>query len=106
MQKGANATLTKIVSRPDSGYGVRMKTTLDIESQLYAEAERLARSQNKSLGQVVSELLRRTLGLSAGSDDASVTELERRNGFDVFSERTGPKATVEGVQLLCREEGI
>jgi len=54
----------------------------------------------------VSELLRRTLGLSAGSDDASVTELERRNGFDVFSERTGPKATVEGVQLLCREEGI
>ena len=106
MQKGANATLTKIVSRPDSGYGVRMKTTLDIESQLYAEAERLARSQNKSLGQVVSELLRRTLGLSAGSDDASVTELERRNGFDVFLERTGPKATVEGVQLLCREEGI
>jgi hypothetical protein len=106
MQKGANETFTKIVSRPDSGYYVRMKTTLDIEPELYAAAERLAQSQKKSLGQVVSELLRRTLGLSAGPDDASAAELERRNGFDVFSERTGPKATVEGVQQLCREEGI
>jgi len=106
MQKGANETLREIVSRPDAGYDVRMKTTLDIEPELYAAAERLAQAQKKSLGQVVSELLQRTLGLSAGPDDASATELERRNGFDVFPERTGPKVTVEGVQQLCRKEGI
>ena len=58
------------------------------------------------LGQVVSELLRRTLGLSAEPDDAPATELERRNGFAVFPERTGPEATIEGVQQLCREEGL
>ena len=83
-----------------------MKASLDIESELYAAAERLAQSQDKSLGQVVSELLRRTLGLGIGPEDASASELERRNGFDVFLERTGPKATVESVQQLCREEGI
>jgi negative regulator of replication initiation len=89
-----------------SGYDASMKTTVDLEPELYAAAERLAQSQQKSLGQVVSELLRRTLELSAGPDGAAATELERRNGFDVFPERTGPKATVEGVQQLCREEGI
>jgi negative regulator of replication initiation len=83
-----------------------MKTTLDIEPELYAAAERLAQSQKKSLGQVVSELLRRALGLSTAPDDGLATELERRNGFDVFPERAGPKATVETVQQLCREEGI
>ena len=83
-----------------------MKASVDIASGLYAAAERLAQSQNKSLGQVVSELLRRALGLNAGPDDASTTELERRNGFDVFPERTEPKATAEGVRQLCREEGI
>ena len=83
-----------------------MKTTLDIESELYAAVERLAQSQNKSFGQVVSELLLRTLGLSPVPDDAPAVEVERRNGFEVFAERRGPKATVEGVQQLCREEGI
>ena len=83
-----------------------MKALLDIEPELYATAERLALSQKKSLGQVVSELLQRALGLSAESDATSATELERGNGFDVFPERTGPKVTVEAVQRLCREEGI
>jgi negative regulator of replication initiation len=83
-----------------------MKTTLDIEPELYAAAEHLARAQQKSLGQVISDLLRRALALSAGTPDAATAELERRNGFEVFAERTGPKATVEAVQQLCREEGI
>jgi len=83
-----------------------MKTTLDLEPELYAAAERLARSQKKNLGQVVSELLRRALGLSTEPEDMAAAELERRNGFDAFPERTGPKATVEAVQQLCRDEGI
>ena len=99
-------SLATIVSRVDSAYAAPMKTTVDIEPDLYAAAERLAQSQQKSLGQVVSELLRRTLGMNAELEVASATELERRNGFDVFPERTGPRATVEGVQQLCREEGI
>lgn len=83
-----------------------MKTTLDIDPELYSAAERLAESQQKSLGQIVSELLRRALGLSEGPEEVTTAELERRNGFDVFPERTGPKATVEAVAQLCREEGI
>ena len=83
-----------------------MKTLVDLEPELCAAAERLAQAQQKSLGQVLAELLRRALGLSTEPDGASATELERRNGFDVFPERTGPKATVEGVRQLCREEGI
>jgi len=83
-----------------------MKTLVDIEPELYAAAERLAQAQQKSLGQVLSEWLRRAAGLSMEADGTIATELERRNGFDVFPERTGPKATVEGVRQLCREEGI
>jgi hypothetical protein len=81
-----------------------MKTTLDIEPELYSAAEQLARSQQKSLGQIVSELLRRALGLAGGPQE--LAELERRNGFEVFPERPGAKATVEGVAQICREEGI
>jgi hypothetical protein len=83
-----------------------MKTTLDIEPGVYAAAERLAQSQKRSLGDVVSELLRRTLGLSTEPEDGPAVALERRNGFDVFPERAGPKATVEDVQQLCRDDGI
>lgn len=86
------------------GYDANMKTTLDIEPELYSAAERLAQAQHKSLGQVVSELLRRALG--TGLAQTATTELERRNGFEVFPERPGPKASVESVQQLCREEGI
>ncbi|MGD0092763.1 MAG: hypothetical protein ABSE73_22860 [Planctomycetota bacterium] len=83
-----------------------MKATLDIEPELYAAAKQLARSQKKSLGQVVSALLRKALGLSAAPAGVSMAEIERRNGFDVFPERSGPQATSAAVQQLCREEGI
>jgi len=83
-------------------YAEFMKTLVDIEPELYAAAERLAQAQQKSLGQVLSELLQRAVGLSAEPEGALATELERRNGFDVFPERTGPKATVESVRQLCR----
>jgi hypothetical protein len=32
--------------------------------------------------------------------------VEQRNGFEVFAERAGRKATVESVQQLCRKEGM
>lgn len=83
-----------------------MKILLDIEPELYKAVDRLARSQKKSFGQVVPELLRRALATNTEAGGASTTELERRNGFDVFPERTGPRATVEGVRQICREEGI
>jgi hypothetical protein len=38
--------------------------------------------------------------------NADVAELERRNGFDVFSPRNAQRITVEAVQQLCAEEGI
>jgi hypothetical protein len=83
-----------------------MKATFDLEPELYAAAERLAKSQAKTLGQVVSELLRRALGPSRAEAVANMAELERRNGFDVFVERAGEQATVETVRRLCAEEAI
>jgi len=81
-----------------------MKTILELEPELYTAAEQLAQSQKKSVGEIVSELLRRAVGWEPAPSDAA--ELERRNGFDVFPERTGSKATIEAVRQLCREEGI
>ena len=99
-------SIHSLLSEADSIKDAGMKTVVDLEPELYAAVERLAQSQQKGLGQVVSELLRRALGLSKLPEAASVVELERGNGFDVFPARMGPKATGEGVQRLCHEEGI
>ena len=83
-----------------------MKRTLDIESELYAVAESLAQSQQKNVGQVVSELLRRALGLAPESVNVGLADMERSKGFDVFPVRTAPKATVEEVNRIYREESV
>lgn len=81
-----------------------MKATIDLDPDLYTAAERLAQSQRKSLAQVVSDLLRQALGLAPAVGKVDVAELERRNGFEVFPERTAPQATVELVRQICAEE--
>jgi len=78
-----------------------MKATTDLVPELYAAAERLAHSQNKSLAQMVADLLRQALGLAPVAAKMDVAELERRNGFDVFPERTAPPVTVETVRQIC-----
>jgi len=81
-----------------------VRTVLEIEPDLYAAAERLTQAENKSLGQVVSDLLRRALGPGPAAEDLAL--LEKRNGFEVFPERPGPKATIDDVRQLCRDEGL
>lgn len=105
-EPGATAAVVAVVAGLAQSYDASMKTTLDIEPELYSAAERLARAQHQSLGEVVSALLRRALGLDAAPGDIASSELERRNGFEAFPERPGPQATVEGVQQICREEGL
>jgi hypothetical protein len=81
-----------------------MKTTVELDPKLYAAAQRLAKSQNKSVGQLLSELLRKSLGLNGGDEALTVSRLEKSNGFDVFPERKGKKATIESVRRLVAEE--
>lgn len=83
-----------------------MKATIDLDPDLYTAAERLAQSQRKSLAQVVSDLLRQALGLTTAVGKVDMAELERRNGFEVFPERSAPLVTVETVRQICAEEAI
>jgi hypothetical protein len=83
-----------------------MKATIDLDPDLYTAAERMAQSQRKSLAQVVSDLLRQALGLAPSPGKLDVAELERRNGFAVFTERSAPPVTVEIVRQICAEEAI
>jgi hypothetical protein len=96
----------QFVAETPVGYDAMMKTTVEIEPELYSAAEQLARLQDKSIAQVISSLLRRSLAMGNGAE-AAIVDLERRNGFlDVFPDRDGPPVTIESVQQLCREEGI
>ena len=87
-------------------YPAPVKATIDLDPDLYTAAERLAKSQKKSLAQVVADLLRQAIGLAPSAGKMDVAELERRNGFAVFPERSAPPVTVEIVRQICAEEAI
>ena len=57
-----------------------MRTTLDLDSDLVAAAKQVARKRGVSLGQVISELARRSLTLS--------TPQKVRNGVLLFTPKS------------------
>ena len=57
-----------------------MRTTLTIDDELLAAAKSMARDKSESVGEAVSELIRR--GLSA---TPRVSKVHRGSGFPVFS---------------------
>jgi len=61
-----------------------MRTTLTIDDELLAAARSLARDKSESVGEAVSELIRR--GLSA---TPRVRRAARGSGFPVFSVQPG-----------------
>ncbi|WP_029086747.1 hypothetical protein [Brevundimonas aveniformis] len=70
-----------------------MRTTLTIDDDVLAAARAMAEAENKSLGQIVSELARRSL---RGPTKAAT----RRNGLTILPSRGGKKVTLELVNQI------
>jgi hypothetical protein len=75
-----------------------MRTTLDIDEDVLLAAKELAAAENKTAGQVMSELARKAL-LGATSEQ----EPEYRNGFRLLP-RTGKIITAEFIETLLEED--
>jgi hypothetical protein len=85
-----------------------MRTTLDIDEAVLAAAKELARNQNLSTGQVISELLRKVL--TGQSDRNTISPIQTSGkqtlaGFRPFSAGQAI-VTNEVVNRLRESEGI
>jgi hypothetical protein len=77
-----------------------MRTTLDLDQDVLTAAKEIAKAENKTAGQVISDLARRAL-TSSGLEERQVTY---RGGFRVMPP-TGKVITSEMVQKLVEEDG-
>lgn len=82
-----------------------MRTTLNIDTELLVAAKKLAEQQNKTAGQVISELLRQALSAHAG--DVETPEALNRDlyGFQPVPSRGGV-VTNEHINTLREELGV
>jgi predicted transcriptional regulator len=78
-----------------------MRTTLDIDDDVLRAAKELARHQDRTAGQIISELVRK--GLTIGRSGA--LDGEFRNGVRLLPSR-GEIITVDHVETIMDEEGI
>lgn len=85
-----------------------MRTTLDIDEAVLAAAKELARRQNLSTGQVVSELLRKVLTGQAGHATVSSEQVSGCQAIAGFRPFSAGQAIVtnETVNRLREAEGI
>ena len=66
-----------------------MRTTLDIADDVLQAAKERARRENKTAGEVVSELLRQALTAPSAATPSSVREPKPVYGFKPFARRGG-----------------
>ena len=64
-----------------------MRTTLDIDDDVLQAATELARREKKTAGEMISELVRRALGVSPA--DPAAKEPKALHGFRPFPRRGG-----------------
>ncbi|MCY3729637.1 MAG: hypothetical protein OXF97_11675 [Nitrospira sp.] len=81
-----------------------MRTTLNIDTELLAAAKQLAERENKTAGQVISELLRQALSARAGAQptDSLGGDL---SSFQPVPSRGGV-VTNEQINALREELGV
>lgn len=80
-----------------AGHSLSMRTTLQIDDDVYEAARSLARAENKAIGHVLSRLARRGL--------APRDRPRRRRGFPVFDVTAdAPPITLEAVRKALDEE--
>ena len=80
-----------------------MRTTLDLDDDVLASAKEIARRENKTAGQVLSELARRALTQGAAPAAAAKREPAAVHGFKPFARR-GAVVTNALIEKL-RDEG-
>ena len=80
-----------------------MRTTLDLDDDVLASAKEIARRENKTAGQVLSDLARRALTQGAGPATAAQREPAAVHGFRPFASR-GAVVTNALIEKL-RDEG-
>ncbi|CAN7725602.1 CopG family transcriptional regulator [Phyllobacterium sp. LjRoot231] len=73
-----------------------MRTTLAIDDDVLAAAKGLAERQNKTIGEVISMLARKSL-------QAPVTSRSERNGVPLLAVKDGTPVTMEFVNQLRDE---
>jgi len=73
-----------------------MRTTLAIDDDVLAAAKGLAEHQNKTVGEVISMLARKSL-------QAPVTSISKRNGVPLLAVKDGTPVTMEFVNQLRDE---
>jgi hypothetical protein len=84
-----------------------MRTTLDIDDDVLAAAEELAKTRKTTAGEVISELARRALtAASELSSAAGPCGAVLQNGWYVLPRREGPLVTNELVQQLLDEADL
>ena len=80
-----------------------MRTTLDLDEDVLASAKEIARRENKTAGQVLSELARRALTQGAVPAASAKREPLAAHGFKPFARR-GAVVTNALIEKL-RDEG-
>lgn len=82
-----------------------MRTTLDIDDDILAAAKDLARAEGRTMGQVISELVRRALTAPShgGPGLAEPSAAFVHDDFPTFPMRDGPPVTSETVQRVQEE---
>jgi hypothetical protein len=74
-----------------------VRTTLNIDDDVFIAAKKLAKAQNTTVGKVISDLIRRALSAR------SPLEFEWKHGFAVLPARGG-RVTPELVDRLSEDE--
>jgi Arc/MetJ family transcription regulator len=83
-----------------------MRTTLDIDDDVLAAAKELSRQQGRSVGAVVSSLMRQALTGSASASDGRPRQPQRQvAGFRPFAAR-GKAVTNDAIHAIRDEEGV
>ncbi len=81
-----------------------MRTTLEIDDDVYLYARDVAASERTSIGKTISRFLRERLQTGAPSESANSGQT-LRNGFSVIP-RGGRAVSLDTIQTLMDNEGI
>ena len=80
-----------------------MRTTLDLDDDVLTSAKEIAKRENKTAGQVLSELARRALTQGSGAGEAGRKKAVPLHGFRPFKE--GGVVVTNAMIDKLRDEG-
>ena len=87
-------------------HDVHVRTTLEVQDDIYQIARELARDRLESIGKVLSDLARRGLSVGVGAALDGTNPIATRNGVPLLPKRPGERRPVTNdiVQNLLNAE--